>query len=230
VTAPRRVAVVRWEQVPGEQIEAYWRRLSQAGLEPVDLHEPGQSLDGVAGLVLTGGIDIDPSRYGETPHERVRQTDPARDAFEVDVLDQALRRDLPVLAICRGHQLLNVVFGGSLLQHIESWEHASLRDEARTSAQHLVILQPESRLHSVLAVDSLVVNSRHHQGVTTEGLAAGLRVAAVGHDGLIEAMESLQHRWVVGVQWHPEREEAQITGLEDASKRLFQDFASVCRI
>jgi putative glutamine amidotransferase len=222
------VAVARWEQVPGEQIEAYWRRLQQAGLEPVDLHEPGQSLDGLAGLVLTGGIDIDPSRYGETPHERVRQTDPARDTFEVDVLEQALSRDLPVLAICRGHQLLNVVFGGSLLQHIESWEHAALRDEARTSAQHLVTLQPESRLHSVLALDNLVVNSRHHQGVTTDRLAAGLRVAAISHDGLIEAVESPQHRWVVGVQWHPEREEPQIEGLEQASQRLFQDFAAAC--
>jgi putative glutamine amidotransferase len=80
----------------------------------------------------------------------------------------------------------------------------------------------------VLGADRLVVNSRHHQGVPVDGLAGGLRVAGVGHDGLVEAMESTGHRWVLGVQWHPEREEPQIAGFSDYSRLLFQDFASAC--
>jgi putative glutamine amidotransferase len=224
-----RVAVARWESVPGEQIESYWQRLRDAGVEPQDFCEPGRCLDGVSGLVLTGGIDIDPARYSEAPVTQVTQTDPQRDDFEVSLLEEALARDLPVLAICRGHQLLNVCFGGKLLQHIESGEHVAQADEGRTSRAHAVTLAQESRLAKWTGEKQVLVNSRHHQAVTAERLAPGLQATAVSEDGLIEGVESERHTWVVGVQWHPERVEPQIPGFEDASLRLFAAFAQAVR-
>ncbi len=223
--APARVAVLRWENVSYERIEAYWERLRGAGLDPVDLHDPSSRLDDVRGLVLTGGVDIDPARYGEAPHPRAQAPDPARDEFELGLLDAALRRDLPVLAICRGHQLLNVCLGAGLLQHIEDWSHASQRDEERTSATHAVAVETESRLATWLGAGELVVNSRHHQGVVPQRLAAGLRVAALSPDGIVEAVESERHAWVIGVQWHPERDEPQINGFAASGRRLFAALA-----
>jgi putative glutamine amidotransferase len=222
-----RVAVTRWENVEGEQIEAYWRRLKAAGLDPADFAEPGRSLDDCAGLVLTGGVDIDPSLYGEPPGSQTQAPNPARDAFEAVLLQAALDRDLPVLAICRGHQLLNVQLGGSLLQHIESGEHASQRDAERTSRAHNVALVPGTALSRLYdGRGAIVVNSRHHQAVTPERLAPGLRVAALSPDGLVEAVESERHAWVAGVQWHPERDDPAIAGFADAGRRLFEAFAA----
>jgi putative glutamine amidotransferase len=221
-----RVGVSRWEDVPGERIQAYWDRLSEAGLEATDLHEPGADLSGLAGLILTGGIDIDPSRYGEEPHPKVRRTDPDRDAFELQLLAEARERGLPVLAICRGSQLLNVAFGGSLLQHIESGEHvADYRAEGYPSRSHEVRLVEGSRLARIFDRERLIVNSRHHQAVTPERVAKGLRAAALSDDGLVEAVEA-ESRWVVGVQWHPERLEPDIEGFAEASRLLFAAFAA----
>jgi len=186
------VAVARWETVPGESIEAYWERLREAGLDPLDLGETGQGpstgsgrrLADCDGLVLTGGVDIDPARYGESPHERVRRTDPRRDEFEAGLLEAALAADLPVLAICRGHQLLNVALGGSLHQHIEGGAHAAdYRSDGAPSRSHAVELAEGSRLRAWLGADALSVNSRHHQAVTPERLAPGLQVAALSADG-----------------------------------------------
>ena len=228
------VAVARWETVPGESIEAYWERLREAGLVPLDLGEAGHgpstgsghSLADCAGLVLTGGVDIDPAHYGASPHERVRRTDPRRDEFEIDLLGAALAADLPVLAICRGHQLLNVTLGGSLHQHIEGGAHAAdYRSDGAPSRSHTVELAEGSRLRAWLGADALTVNSRHHQAVTPERLAPGLRVAALSPDGLVEAVESSGHAWVIGVQWHPERQEPAIPGFAAASARLFAAFA-----
>jgi gamma-glutamyl-gamma-aminobutyrate hydrolase PuuD len=220
-----RVGVTRWEEIPGESIERYWQRLRDAGLEPVDLHEPGATLAGLSGLVLTGGADVDPARYGEAPHERVRRTDPARDEFEAALLDAALKEDMPVLAICRGSQLLNVCMGGSLLQHIESGEHvADYRTEGYPSRSHHVETAEGTRLRALLG-RSVLVNSRHHQAVTPERLAPGLVAAALSPDGLVEATESRQHAWVIGVQWHPERDEPQLPGFEASGRRLFTEMA-----
>ncbi len=222
------VGVSRWEDVPGETIERYWDRLQEAGLEPVDLSGPEKGLAGCGALVLTGGVDIDPSRYGEERHERVRRTDPARDEYELGLLNEALRQGLPVLAICRGHQLLNVALGGSLLQHIDGGLHAAdYRSEGFPSRSHEVSLAAQSRLSDWLQAETLTVNSRHHQAVTPDRLAPGLRPIATSPDGLVEAVESERHDWVVGVQWHPEREERQIPGFFDASRRLFRELARV---
>ncbi len=224
------VGVARWEDVPGETIERYWERLREAGLEPIDLHQPDRALADCRGLVLTGGVDIDPGLYGESRHERVRRTDPARDEFELGLLKEALAADLPVLAICRGHQLLNVALGGALLQHIEGGAHAAdYRTEGFPSRSHEVEVTRGSRLAAWLGVESLIVNSRHHQAVTPDRLAEGARAPAVSPDGLIEAIEAPGRTWVVGVQWHPEREEPQIPGFADASRCLFTAFAEAAK-
>lgn len=221
-----KVGVTRWEDIPGESIERYWGRLRDAGLEPLDLHERGSSLDGAVALVLTGGVDVEPRRYGEAPHEKVRRTDADRDEFELGLLAVALRRDMPVLAICRGHQLLNVCLGGSLLQHIESGEHAAdYRTEGYPSRRHHVDLAEGSRMRDWFGAAQLLVNSRHHQAVTPERLAPDLVACAISADGLVEGVYSRAHSWVIGVQWHPERDEPDLDGFATSGRRLFAELA-----
>jgi putative glutamine amidotransferase len=206
-------------------MENYWRSVRDAGLEPIDLYEPGATLKGCAGLVLTGGRDIDPARYGAAPHLVTDEPNQQRDDLEFALLETALRADMPVLAICRGHQLLNVALGGSLHQHIEGDAHRSIEDEASSSRWHDVALVPDTRLARWLGAEKVRVNSRHHQAVTPATLAEGLRVCGTSDDGLIEAVESERHGWVIGVQWHPERLEAGEDAFGKASRRLFEAFA-----
>jgi putative glutamine amidotransferase len=219
-----RVAITSWEDVPGERLVDYHRRVLEAGGEPLDLsidfviRRDTCSLDalgGATGFILTGGVDIDPALYSETPHPRVKHTDRTRDEFELVLLRQALVYDIPILAICRGHQLLNVAFGGGLLQHIDGDGHrAHLHTEGIPSRWHEVSVAEGSRLHAALRLpagqagsDGTRVNSRHHQAVTAERLSPRLQAVALSPEGLVESIESTAHRWVVGVQWHPEREE-----------------------
>ena len=218
-----RIGVTRWEEVLGEPIEAYWERVREAGGEPVDLAGPERGVSALDGLILTGGLDVEPARYDETPHPTVERTDPARDAFELSLLHDALAHDLPLLAICRGHQLLNVTLGGNLLQHIEGDSHrADYKTEGYPSRWHNVRLAPASRLHDWLGADEVEVNSRHHQAVVPEALVPGLTPIATSPDGIIEAVESRTHRWVLGVQWHPERLELDHPDFVARSRRLFR--------
>jgi putative glutamine amidotransferase len=228
-----RIAITHWEKVPGENIAEYHRRILEAGGEPLDLcidfvvHRECccvDTLGGATGLILTGGVDVDPALYGDTPHPRVKHTDRTRDEFELVLLRQALVHDLPILAICRGHQLLNVAFGGGLLQHIDGDSHrADYRREGFPSRWHEVTIREGSRLRAALSTAGALVNSRHHQAVTPERLAPRLEVVARSPDGLAEGVESLAHRWVVGVQWHPERLEPQQDGFAQASALLFRE-------
>ena len=220
-----RVAVTRSEKTAVPVMENYWRSVRDAGLEPVDLCETGATLKGCAGLVLTGGRDIDPARYGATRHHETDEPNQQRDELEFALLDIALHADLPVLAICRGHQLLNVALGGGLHQHIEGDAHRALADDASSSRWHEVALVPGTRLARWLDAEQVRVNSRHHQAVTAETLAEGLRVCGTSDDGLIEAVESEHHSWVIGVQWHPERLETGEGSFVEASHRLFEAFA-----
>jgi putative glutamine amidotransferase len=210
-----------------ERIERYLARVREAGLEPITLNKPGQSLEGCAGLVLTGGVDVDPARYGEERHPRTQTPSPIRDDVEFTLLREAIERDLPVLAICRGMQVANVALGGSLLQHIDDWAHVPLKDaeayDDRTSARHEV--QVTGLLRAIFGADRVEVNSRHHQVVTPDRIAPGLEGLATTDDGYVEGAIDPSRRWFVCVQWHPEREDVFIPGFNEQSKKLFAAFA-----
>jgi putative glutamine amidotransferase len=192
----------------------YLRWIREQGMLPVPLpyHEGelhDDYLDLLDGLVMSGGADIHPERYGADPHQHAR-LEPKRDTFEFGLVRGAFERDLPVLGICRGMQILNVALGGTMHQHLpdRSTEliHSSefrdglcLPDERWLPAYHDVLVEdPELR---ELAGEILTTNSYHHQGVAQ--LGDGLRVAARATDGLVEALVGVE-RPVLGVQWHPE--------------------------
>ena len=226
-----RILVTRAEEVIGERFEDYTDRLVETGAEPVPYDqatwEGDASLPDYDGVVVTAGIDIDPTRYGEEQSEYVREVAPDRDDFESAVLADAFERDVPVLAICRGHQLFNVFAGGSLLQHIHEREpHRARRGEgdAIDSGWHDVTAEPGSLLHAVFGDRTMRVNSRHHQAVTTDRVADGLTVAASTGDGIVEALERPDRRWALSVQWHPERDE-----VADDQRPLFEAFVAACR-
>ena len=220
---PHRVAIPRWPEVQLDWLHNYHDRLLDTGIEAVDLTDATRGLRGCTGLLLTGGVDVDPSLYGETPHPWTQAPVPERDAMELTLLREALASDLPVLAICRGVQLLNVCLGGSLLQDIENGLH--IVDKENNSSWHDVSVETGTRLYDVLQATRAMVNSRHHQAVTPDRLAPGLRITALSDDGLVEGVEGLTQRWLVGVQWHPERLEEQVPSFIPESRRLFESFA-----
>lgn len=176
-----------------------------------------------SGFVLTGGEDVDPARYGEAPVPELGTVSPARDAMELSALELALEQRIPVLGICRGCQLLNVAFGGTLYQDLDTQRPGEVRHrqtEPWGRRTHRARARPGTRLASMLGSGELLINSFHHQGI--KEVAAGLEVAAVADDGLIEAIEA-PGRWVVGVQWHPERHEA-TAPASDPDRLLFAAF------
>lgn len=216
-----RIAVPHWRAPTYERTRDYHESLRQAGSEPA-VADGADLPVGASGLLLTGGVDVDPRLYGERRSQRTNRPNKLRDAHELGLLQQALERDLPVLAICRGHQLLNVAMGGSLLQHVDGDGHRE--DGDGSSRWHNVSLAAAGRLAEVYEDRrELKVNSRHHQAVTADTLAPQLAPLACSPDGLVEAMESRQHRWVLGVQWHPERSE-----MRPAADSLFVAFVAVC--
>jgi putative glutamine amidotransferase len=180
----------------------YVAALERARAEVVVV-EPGERIpDDIEGLCLAGGPDISPARYGESdPQHLAKEPDLERDELEFEAIDAALRRDIPVLGICRGFQLINVALGGRLVLNVDHHEPEDL-DSVRL--HHDVAIDPSSKLAAASGDAPLAINSRHHQAVTTKELAPPLRATATVGD-LIEAFESDEYRWVVGVQWHPER-------------------------
>lgn len=196
----------------------YAEAIVRAGGEPVLLDpgsEPPASFDG---LLLSGGGDVDPARYGAA-NAGSTEIDAVRDELELALLGRALAADLPVLGVCRGHQLINVAFGGSLRQHRTGH---SVRYGA--VVPHQVAPQPGSLLAAACGTAPHLVNSSHHQAVTDADTAPGIRAVA-RVDGLVEALESPTHRFVVGVQWHPER-----TAEVDArATRIFAAFVAASR-
>jgi gamma-glutamyl-gamma-aminobutyrate hydrolase PuuD len=178
---------------PETKRRPYRNALLQAGVEPV---ENVATLNGLAGLVLAGGRDVDPGLYGESRGPDTEEPDCARDRLESALLAEALSRDLPVLAICRGLQLLNAVQGGSLRQHIDGHNHPTQREV------HPVCIAPGSGLELILGTRDYSVNSRHHQCVATVG--RDLVATATAPDGVVEALEMPGRRFVLAVQWHPE--------------------------
>jgi putative glutamine amidotransferase len=217
--------------MPRVMVEAgYLRALGGSGLLPLvlsSLDDAGARdhlFDHAAGLILSGGEDVDPSRYGQRP-DGARTVSPERDAMEIELLNRALERRIPVLAICRGIQLLNVALGGTLYQDLETKMKTPIdHDRFREFDGHIHPIHPEGEnlLRDVFPGDEFVQNSAHHQGI--EQLAPPLTPVAWAPDGLVEAVElrDSDAGWTVGVQWHPERK------LEDGSgtnRRLFHRFA-----
>jgi putative glutamine amidotransferase len=190
----------------------YARSLEGAGLIPLvvpplaDPARAGEILDACGGLLLTGGEDVDPGLYGAPRHPQLGEINPQRDATELSLLRAARERRLPVLAICRGMQILNVASGGTLCQDLPSARPSTVDHDPPNDANartHGVTVTGGSRLASATGATEMSVNSYHHQAVDRVG--AGLRVTAVAADGVIEGVEADDPAWwVLAVQWHPE--------------------------
>jgi putative glutamine amidotransferase len=215
---------------------AYLEALEAVGLTPL-LISPAHSQESIIsliqlceGLVLSGGGDIDPRRYGVAPRPGLDWVFRERDVAEFTAFELALARQVPVFGICRGVQVMNVGLGGTLFQDID-------RDRAVSSTTHQqsgpwgarahdATVIAGSRLREIVGVDSLHINSFHHQSI--RDVAPALTVTAVAEDGVIEAVEMAGHPWCVGVQWHPERQEATAPHT-DPDRRLFAAFGDAVR-
>ena len=174
-------------------------------------------LSALAGLILSGGGDVDPKRYHGVDHDTVYGVDRQRDEMEIALVKVAIEADVPLLAICRGMQILNVALGGTLHVHLPEvvGETVLHRRAPREFGPHPVAIAPQSRLHDLMGQLEISPMSSHHQALRE--VAPSLKVAAHAPDGIIEAVELPSHSWLYGVQWHPE-----ITASEDPSQhRLF---------
>ncbi len=188
---------------------AYVRAVERAGgrplLVPPSLEGVGETLDALDGLLVSGGSDLDPATYGGEAHAETKEMRPERDAAELALLEGALARDMPTLAICRGSQVLNVARGGDLVQHLpDVVGDEKHKQTSGVFSEHEVSVVHGSRLGSLF--DKRVeVKSHHHQGYGKIG--DGLRVVAWADDGTVEALEDPSQRFTVGVLWHPEEGE-----------------------
>ena len=200
------------------KVAPYLAALQSAGLEPV-LCLPGSEVDlkNFAGLVLGGGTDICPARYGQLPGPETEQPELERDEMEFDLLSQATAQGLPHLAICRGLQFFNIFHGGTLHQHI-----GDAHRQRGVADAHSVTVAVETKLGQIAGADEFTVNSRHHQAVNA--VAPPLIVSARAADGTVEGLELPSHPFAVAVQWHPE--DRARTHLPD--QRLFSAFARAC--
>ena len=210
--------------ITGSYTQAVLRAGGVPVLLPVQLtvEEIEALLPTLQGVLFTGGPDVHPALFQAPMHPSVKGIDPARDQTDLYLLRTAVRMRIPVLAICRGFQVLNVAFGGSLYTDLSSDRpdglfHTCYPNLPYDLLSHSVRLEPGSRLAGLLACDELYVNSLHHQGVNRPG--EGLQVAARANDGLIEALEILDYPFGVGVQWHPE-----LLPQDGPSQGLFQAF------
>jgi putative glutamine amidotransferase len=219
-------------------VPEYLAALRDAGAAPQRI-VPGDAaraaLDDAAGVVVTGGVDVDPAAYRAAASPLVTQTEPERDVFEIDVLRAARERGLPVLCVCRGLQIANVAFGGTLIadipQHLgaaaavphdvgEPGQHANWR----IVPEHVVRIEPDSALARIARTTQLATNAAHHQAV--DRCADDLRVVARTADGIVEALEArFGAPFWVAVQWHPESTYA----ADDASRALFTSFVAAAR-
>jgi putative glutamine amidotransferase len=212
----------------------YYVAAAEAGAVPVmvplfedDLATLRAVYDRLDGLLLAGGVDLDPASFGEPPHPELGRIDPARDAVELALARWAIADRKPVLGLCRGHQVLNVALGGTLWQDIETQVPGAIKHDYfptagydRSFLAHEVTLTPGSRLHQAFQASTISVNSMHHQAV--KQLAPALQASARSADGLVEALEAGNGHFLVGVQWHPEMFEQN----DPRTQRLFQSFVA----
>lgn len=207
--------------IPLSYVESVEQAGGRALIVPPSEEGIDETLDVLDAIIFSGGIDIDPAQYGA---ERHPATDPAqvhRDAGELRLLEAALDRDLPTLAICRGFQLLNVLRGGDLIQHLpEEVGHEGHRETPGVFAQHPVDVRDGTRLEEILGSRHSSVRSSHHQGVGRVG--EGLVESAFAEDGSLEAIEDPSKTFALGVLWHPE--------MEADDKRLFEALVAEARV
>lgn len=223
-----------WAQEAALVADTYLRAVRRAGGRPLllapeelDGRDADDLLDRVDGLLLIGGADLDPRFYGEALTARTERTVPERDRFELALVAAAFRRDVPVLGICRGLQIMNVATGGSLHQHLSDHgfsEHRPVAGSLDEATHHAVEVEADS----LLVADSdglLIVNSHHHQGVARVG-EGGRVVARSRPDGVVEAVEWTAQRYALGVQWHPEAMElsATVGGVVRAAQTIRTDW------
>lgn len=207
----------------------YADSVTQAGGLPIMLpHEPAQVADylgRIDGLIVTGGaFDIDPALFGAGERHPTVKLKGRRTEFEWKITQGALERDLPILGICGGQQLLNVVLGGSLIQHIPDEVAAPLAHEQpnpRTEPGHEVTILRDSLLHRICGTTTLAVNSAHHQAAKSVG--PGVVINARAADDIIEGIEDPRRRFCLGVQWHPEY------AISDGDRRIFAALIAACR-
>jgi gamma-glutamyl-gamma-aminobutyrate hydrolase PuuD len=204
--------------VPLAYVEAVERAGGRPLLVPPSEEGVDETLTALDGLVFSGGSDLDPVVYGADPHPETQGVRPERDRAEIVLLQAAIACDLPILAICRGSQVLNVALGGDLEQHVpEVVGHDGHRQVPGIFSEHDVEVLAETRLHDLLGSDA-AIHSHHHQGYRR--LGSGLRAAARAADGTVEAIEDASHRFVLGVLWHPE---------EGDDRRLFEALVDEAR-
>lgn len=211
--------------LPGTYVDAIQAAGGTPILLPPNQPDPACLLDILDGLVFSGGGDINPMLYHGESHPTIYAVDPDRDEFELTLAKLALTREIPVLGICRGMQMLNVASGGDLIAHVpevygEEIEHRL--DHPRRPTQHEVSIEPNSRLATILGTAEAEIVSWHHQAVQT--FPSVWQVVAHASDGLVEALEHRQHPWMVALQWHPE-----MSSQDPAHQRLFQAFVEAAQ-
>ncbi len=184
-------------------------------------------LERIDGLLITGGnFDINPAFYGEMPIEKTGKFNEKRTVFEMEITKTALKADKPILGICGGEQLLNVATGGSLFQDIETQVNGAKSHQQKipkSDPYHPVNIEPGTKLHSILRCKTISTNSTHHQSI--KKLGKNLAINAIAEDGIIEGIESINHRFILGVQWHPEY----LYKKGKPFERLFKAFVQSCK-
>jgi len=212
--------------IPAPYVVAVQRAGALPVLIPPGAAQPQAYLDIVDGVILAGGGDIDPARYGGDPHETMYHVDAERDALELALTQALLARRQPMLAICRGMQVLNVALGGTLIEHLPAVVGETIlhRKPPREPTPHKVMLAADSHLAAVIGATELSPMSWHHQAIRQ--LAPGLAAVAHAPDGTIEAVEIPGQPWLMAIQWHPE-----LTAQEDVhQQRLFDALVEQVRL
>ena len=237
---PRIGITLDWEDEPSYSAASPWYALRTNYFQVISKHEAlpialpyeidlvDNYLDLIDGLMVTGGdYDLSPEYYGEVIQQETRKIKSVRTEFEFKLLENALKRNMPVLAICAGEQLLNVFFKGTLYQDISISNPSAFEHEQKhlgipmNKTSHKINLVPNSLIHNIVKLDSFEVNSSHHQAVKS----CGEKVVASGiaPDGIIEAIEAPDFNFVLGVQWHPEFE------ASDADSKIIQAFIKAAK-